>query len=132
MRKIGSNIYESFESIHEDFEKEYFSFKEIYFDDFSLLGNRIEDILFRDDTKLKVNFIRNLDTGNVFDENTGESTKAFQVSLDLDAYLDEDALISNNYKENLTKLIAYINNDILFNLFKNSVTKGFLNKNLNQ
>ena len=131
LRKIGSNIYEKFDDIHEDFEKEYFTFKETYFNDFSLFKNRIEEVLFKEDTKLKVNFIRNLDTGNIFNPDNGESTKAFQISLDLDAYLDADALIHNNYRNELPKLITYINNDILFNLFKNSVTKEFLIKNLN-
>lgn len=132
LRKIGSNIYENFDSIHEDFEKEYFTFKETYFNDFSLFRNRIEEVLYNEETKLKVNFIRNLDTGNVFNSETGESTKAFQISLDLDAYLDEDALISNDYKNELPKLITYINNDVLFKLFKNSMTKEFLDKNLNE
>lgn len=99
-----------------------------YFDDFSLYRNRIEEVLFREDSKLKINFIRNLDTGNVFNQETGESTKAFQVLLDLDAYLDEEALIKNDYKNNLFQFIVDINNNTLFNLFKSSVTKEFLNK----
>lgn len=129
LRKIGSNIYENFNLIHQDFEKEYFSFKETYFDGFSLYRNRIEEVLFKEDTKLKINFIRNLDTGNVFNQNSEEPIKAFQVSLDLDAYLDEEALTMNEYKENLANLITDINNNILFNLFKNSMTKEFLAKN---
>lgn len=130
LRKIGSNIYEDFASIHEDFEKEYFSFKEIYFDSFSLFKNRIEEVLYHEATKLKINFIRSLDTGNAINQTTGESNKAFLVSLDLDAYLDEEALDFNKYKEKMPHLITLINNDILFNLFKNSVTNDFLNKNL--
>ena len=129
LRKIGINIYENFDSIHEDFEKDYFSFKETYFNNFSLYRNRIEEVLYNEETKFKINFIRLLDTGNVINHDTGESKKAFQVSLDLDAYLDEEALITNNYKQELPQLIKNINHNILFNLFKNSVTIGFLNKN---
>ncbi len=130
LRKIGSNIYDDFNSIHRDLEKEYFSFKESYFEKYSLFRSRIEDVLILESSKLKINYIRHIDTGNIVNNETSELTKAFQVFLDLDAYLDEEALQFNKYKENLPSLITNINNDILFNLFKNSVTTEFLNKNL--
>lgn len=132
LRKIGSNIYENFDDIHLDFEKKYFSFEKNYFDSFSLYECRIDDLLVDEKSNIKINFLRSLDSGIIFDEKTNESKNAFQVSLDLDAYLDEEALNQISYKTNLSSSITNINNEVLFNLFKNSVTEGFLNKNLAQ
>lgn len=132
LRKIGSNIYKNFNEIHQDFEKEYFGFKENYFNGFSLFRNRIEEVLSNDESLIKINFVRNLDSGNIIEVNNTEPVKAYQISLDLDAYLDEEALNKNSYKESFPDLITFINNEILFNVFKNSVTKEFLLKNVNR
>lgn len=131
LRKIGTSIYTDFKEINVDFEMKYFNFEETVFEHYKLQKNRIEEIIFDQHTGLKVNFIRSLDTGIIFEEENNEEKKAYQVTLDLDAYLDEIALNNNNYKENLKALIPEINNNHLFNIFKHSVTQDFLNKNLN-
>lgn len=130
LRKIGSNIYFDFHEIHKDFEVNIFKFEEQIDGNFKLFRNRIEEVLLQEEIELKVNFVRYLDTGFYFNPETSEEKKAYQVTLDLDAYLDEASLLKNNYQASLTKLIPEINNKYLFDLFKLSVTEYFLNKNL--
>jgi hypothetical protein len=130
LRKIGSNVYFDFNEIHKDFEINIFKFDKQIEGNFSLVRNRVEEVLLQDDLELKINFVRYLDTGFYFDPQTSEEKKAYQVTLDLDAYLDETSLLKNNYRSDLIKLIPEINNKYLFNLFKLSVTEDFLNNNL--
>ena len=121
LRKIGSNIYFDFNEIHKDFELNVFKFEEQIDGNFRLFRNRIEEVLLQDDVGLKINFVRYLDTGFYFDPETSEEKKAYQVTLDLDAYLDETSLLKNNYQSNLIKLIPEINNKYLFDFNAGSI-----------
>jgi uncharacterized protein (TIGR04255 family) len=130
LRKIGSNIYFELAELYSDFEKRYFMY-DYEIEDYYSLKYRCEEVLYNDKHKLNINFIRIIDTGLYFDEEKKENIKAIQATLDLDAYMNEESLIFNEYKSNLKDLMAVINNHYLFDIFKKSVTSKFLNKNLN-
>lgn len=131
LRKIGSKIYFNFDDIHKDFEKRFFNFDNIV-DEYNVQKNRCDEVLYNEERQLNINFSRNLDTGLYFDAGRNENINALQVTLDLDAYLNEEALGNNDYKNNLIELIEIINNKYLFDIFKMCVTKEFLNKNIKQ
>lgn len=125
LRKIGGKIFNSFEEIFNTFEKSIFNFDFSSSPYISQKANYL-DVLKSEKEFPIINYRRSIEKGIIRNTNT----EAFQVILDIDAFLLDENLISDSLQqETFNELLKEINNDHLFNLFKLSVTEKFLEAN---
>lgn len=129
LRKLGSKVFYDFDEIFETFEKKYFYFD---FSEKDLFPNKINhlDVLEKDHTSPVINYSRSFDKGTYISED-GEKD-AFQITLDLDGYMEEDRLPKTEIKDPITFFSSHlknINDNFLFKVFVMSVTDQFINAN---
>lgn len=128
LRKIGGDIFFGLDEIFKSFEKKYFNFdfEETHF---NATKNRYYDELRGDSKSPIINYARSFETGKWTDVKELKEKPAFQVILDIDAYYNIELLESLNFgKGMIFDLLQETNNTYLFELFKMSVTKEFLNE----
>jgi len=127
LRKVGENVYYNPEAIYEDFEREYFhaQFSPKY------RKQRCEyfDLLTIQEDPTIINYKRLIEKG--YAPSADGVAEAFRVVLDIDGYLGEEFLTKFDISNagNTRDLLSNINNAILFDIFKMSVTQAFLERN---
>lgn len=120
IRKINQCILLNPSLLNEYFEKKYFQFFKFKEDD-----NQIDNNLYEVKDcfryyKYNINLLRNIIQGEL---NTKE---AYQVVLDTDIYLTDEEKIDGFFKSNDENLKEM--NDILFEIYKDSITFEFIKK----
>lgn len=127
LRKVGGSVFFNINEITNKFESNYFDFVTT-----SISGSSLKSALHTDVLHFEkgpdVNFTRSFDLGTYRDKE-GKDVEAYQVKLDLDGYFSSDSCEQDMVK--MKKQLTELNNKHLFNLYKESVTKEFLNSSLN-
>lgn len=122
IRKISYDYFYSLESLFEVFEEK------------SNIKNLINETISRNLKGIKnesnINYFRKIEDGLLTNE-AGEEIYGYKGTLDFDAYYGPEYL-RENWKSLISKIDEdiYKLNDDLFEVFKESVTKDFLNKNV--
>jgi len=131
LRKIGFMVDEKISQLLGNFEETYFHTK-VSNPLFGTIGNQYVDLLLSVDEIFNFTYRRVVDRG--FIQNDDGVTDAMQIILDIDGYINEDAIVKNNFadKEQCKSLLRKLNDVYLFELFKISVTEKFLNNNFHE
>lgn len=125
LRKIASHVCGNKDEVYAIFEPS--KYGDALDDKFALVEfNRI-DIIRKPEHPYTYNYRRNLKSVQVIKKDTGEKSDGYLALIDLDGYISEGNIDHEHF--NIDICLQEIN-DVLFDLFKNSVTNKFLNKNL--
>jgi uncharacterized protein (TIGR04255 family) len=124
LRKINICLIPTLPTINKYFRQPVFNANDVSnaLNDYKYLASN-SNVLLRHDN-FKINYIWNIQSGLVQKE--GEQTPMYQLVLDIDAFSD-DAIILKEYIKGgeTTKRLILQSNDILFDLYKRSLTDTF-------
>lgn len=122
LKKNSFKIYESLENLFEDFEKKIISSSNEEYE--RKLIREIETIKYK---SFLIFYNRGIETGIIQKE--GKPQTAFRGYLDISGILENDNLEDIKEINDLEKVLQNLNL-ALFDIFKNSMTESFLNKNI--
>ena len=126
VRKLGGDVFKSLEEFSETFENSVFATPNVANLDGQLMDREYVDRIIKNDSSVKVNFIRRCRALN-----THEGDTIYQALLDIDGYVDRVVIEMNKYKfpDDFESVVKSKINDYLFELYKLSVTEQYLKDN---
>ncbi len=127
LRKIGYDVYYSFEDIIKEFEGKEFGIS--LQEEFETKNEKMTQLLKTKDNMYNINYTKIIEDGKVLDPKTKEIKPAYRVILDIDGYFNFEKLKWNK-RQDIDETIINLN-EYLFKLFIKAVTKEFLYKNKN-